>query len=226
MIIMTLKSYDFEVIIAVGVVYLPKQTFYNLPYEKRQIIEQAALDEFAKYGFDGSNMNRIVSGAKIAKGSFYQYFDDKKDVFFHLIDTLVSQKVKILEPFFISIHEKSFTDNFRDIMKAGLDFADSNPKYYMIGEDFAKKQSYFIEEFVTKYNPMAVDIYMQLLEQAQKDGELYEGINLTMTASFISSLVNSVTLNIISNSMTKQQRDTVIMELIDFIRRAVLKDIV
>ena len=204
---------------------MPKQTFYNLPLEKRLIIEQAALDEFSEHGFDSSNMNRIVSGAKIAKGSFYQYFDDKKDVFFHLIDNMVSQKMIVLAPLFDSIHEKSFTANFMDIMKAGLEFADSNPQFYMIGEDFARKQSSFIEEFTKKYNPMAVDIYMQLLEHAQINGELHEGIDIILTASFISSLVNQVTLTIITNSLTIPQRDTIIMELIDFIRRAVLKDI-
>jgi len=57
---------------------MPKQTFFNLSPDKRGTIEQAALDEFTAYGFDNSNMNRIVAQSRIAKGSFYQYFEDKK----------------------------------------------------------------------------------------------------------------------------------------------------
>ena len=32
---------------------MPKQTFLNLPEEKRQAVVDAAIDEFADYGFEG-----------------------------------------------------------------------------------------------------------------------------------------------------------------------------
>ena len=32
---------------------MPKQTFLNLPEEKRQIIVNAAVDEFTEFGFEG-----------------------------------------------------------------------------------------------------------------------------------------------------------------------------
>ncbi|MBK7453960.1 MAG: TetR/AcrR family transcriptional regulator [Anaerolineales bacterium] len=60
---------------------MPKQTFLNLPEEKRNFIINAAADEFAEYGFEAASINRIVANSKISKGSFYQYFEDKADVF-------------------------------------------------------------------------------------------------------------------------------------------------
>ncbi|MCA2000505.1 MAG: TetR/AcrR family transcriptional regulator, partial [Chloroflexi bacterium] len=56
---------------------MPKQTFLNLPEEKRQAVVRAAIDEFADYGFEASSVNRIVANSGISKGSFYQYFEDK-----------------------------------------------------------------------------------------------------------------------------------------------------
>ena len=202
---------------------MPKQTFFNLPPEKRGTIEQAALDEFAEHGFDNSNMNRIVSQSKIAKGSFYQYFDDKKDLYFHLIDIIVTEKMVTLGPLLETYEQNTFSYNFEETFRLGLEFADSQPKYYLLGEDFANKQIAFIKEFIEKYNPLAIDLYVKLMESAGSMGELREGINIPLTASFISTLVNETTVSLIAQAVTKEQRDYTISELIGFIERAVLK---
>lgn len=57
------------------------QTFYNLPEEKRERIVNAAIGEFSAYPYLETNINRIVAAAKIPKGSFYQYFDGKDDLY-------------------------------------------------------------------------------------------------------------------------------------------------
>ncbi|MCL1804805.1 MAG: TetR/AcrR family transcriptional regulator [Clostridiales bacterium] len=202
---------------------MPKQTFFNLPPDKREVIEQAALDEFAEYGFDNSNMNRIVSQSRIAKGSFYQYFEDKKDLYFHLIDVIVSEKMSMLEPLISTYERNGFSYNFKETFRIGLAFADSKPKYYLLGEDFANKQPPFIKEFIEKYDPLATDVYTKMLEYAREKDELLEDINIPLIASFISPLVNETTIGLITRAVPKEQRDYVIGELIGFIERAVLK---
>ena len=204
-------------------IHIPKQTFFNLSDDKRAVIEQAALDEFAEYGFDNSNMNRIVSRSKIAKGSFYQYFEDKKDIYFHLIDTIVNQKVKMLEPLTKTYQKNSFSYNFEETFRIGLEFADSKPKYYLLGEDFANKQPAFIKEFIEKYEPLAMDIYAKFLQYADMNGELRDGVDIPLSASFINTLVNETTVGLIARNTPAKQRDFVISELISFIEHAILK---
>ena len=60
---------------------MPKETFFNLPEVKRGAILDAALEEFAAYPYDQASVNRIVARAGIPKGSFYQYFENKKDLY-------------------------------------------------------------------------------------------------------------------------------------------------
>ncbi len=55
-----------------------EENILNLPNEKRERIENAAIEEFATYTFRDASINRIISSVGIAKGSFYQYFNDKK----------------------------------------------------------------------------------------------------------------------------------------------------
>ena len=69
--------------------FMPKQTFLNLPEEKRNTIITAAINEFAEYGLENASTNRIVANSGISKGSFYQYFEDKQDVFMYLLTVVI-----------------------------------------------------------------------------------------------------------------------------------------
>ena len=58
-----------------------KQTFYNLPETKRERIYQAIKAEFDRVPLDKISINSIIKEANISRGSFYQYFDDKGDLY-------------------------------------------------------------------------------------------------------------------------------------------------
>lgn len=63
---------------------MPSQTFFNLPKEKQDRIMAAARGEFFTHSFDEASINRLIKAAGIPRGSFYQYFADKEDVYFYL----------------------------------------------------------------------------------------------------------------------------------------------
>ncbi len=71
---------------------MPKQTFFNLPDDKRAHIEAIAIDEFAANPYTCASISAIVARAGIAKGSFYQYFAGKKDLYQHLLKLANQQK--------------------------------------------------------------------------------------------------------------------------------------
>lgn len=60
---------------------MPKKTFYNLPEEKRNKIIEAAKEEFSRVPIHEASIKNIVENSGIARGSFYQYFDSKEDLF-------------------------------------------------------------------------------------------------------------------------------------------------
>ena len=69
---------------------MPSQTFFNLPKEKQDRIMAAAREEFFTHSFDEASINRLIKAAGIPRGSFYQYFADKEDVYFYLGELIVS----------------------------------------------------------------------------------------------------------------------------------------
>ncbi|MEI3362453.1 MAG: TetR/AcrR family transcriptional regulator [Oscillospiraceae bacterium] len=60
-------------------------TFLRLPEEKRNRFLQAAWEEFTTASFAEASINQIVRRARVPRGSFYQYFLDKWDLFSDLM---------------------------------------------------------------------------------------------------------------------------------------------
>lgn len=64
---------------------MPKQTFFNLPEEKRNHIIEVSIDEFTKAPYQNISINHLIRSMNIPTGSFYQYFEDKKDLYFYIL---------------------------------------------------------------------------------------------------------------------------------------------
>jgi AcrR family transcriptional regulator len=56
--------------------------------ERRQDLLRAARDVFATKGFHDAKIDDIVAAARVAKGTFYLYFPDKRSIFSELVDGL------------------------------------------------------------------------------------------------------------------------------------------
>lgn len=65
---------------------MPKQTFFNLAKEKKETLIAAAKKEFSRVPLSEASIANIVKDADISRGSFYQYFEDKEDLFFYLLN--------------------------------------------------------------------------------------------------------------------------------------------
>lgn len=80
---------------------MPKQTFQNLPEDKKKKILEAAKNEFSRVSVTEASINNIVTKANIARGSFYQYFESKEDLLLFMVNKkseevkkMVSEKIK------------------------------------------------------------------------------------------------------------------------------------
>ena len=108
---------------------MPKPTFLNLPADKRDRFVAAALEEFTDRPYDQASISRVVSRLGIAKGSVYQYFDDKYDLFAWLIEQSVAQRTGRA-----AAHTTG--DLFADLEAAwvdGLSFAATEPRWALLG---------------------------------------------------------------------------------------------
>jgi AcrR family transcriptional regulator len=59
--------------------------------KRRQDLLNAARDVFARKGYHEARVDDIAAAAKVAKGTFYLYFADKRSVFAELVDALFAK---------------------------------------------------------------------------------------------------------------------------------------
>lgn len=67
---------------------MPTGTFFRLPEEKRNRLMAAAWEEFGATPYPKVSINRIIQAARIPRGSFYQYFTDKEELFLYMVGDL------------------------------------------------------------------------------------------------------------------------------------------
>ena len=65
---------------------MPSDTFLRLNLDKKKKLLDASFKEFSSYNFNDASINRIIKEAGISRGSFYMYFEDKKDLYFYLLE--------------------------------------------------------------------------------------------------------------------------------------------
>jgi AcrR family transcriptional regulator len=168
---------------------VPKDTFLNLPEEKRKLITEAAIDEFAAYSFELASVNRIVASAGIAKGSFYQYFEDKKDLYLYILDLIGQEKLNYLAP---AMRDSDGHDLFmiiREMFRSGAEFAVAYPRYAAIGSKLAANtQSPIFEELQANSRPTTFAIFEPLIKRAIAKGEVRADIDITMLNYIVASL--------------------------------------
>lgn len=173
---------------------MPKDTFFNLPEGKRHNIEQIALAEFVQNGFDKASINRIIDKAGIAKGSFYQYFTNKQDVFIHLMSKASEEKLKYMSPLLGNPEEHDFFTLLREMYISGLRFAHANPDYVAIGNQVLKNKEHPIyKKVVGDGNAKAMDVFVGLIERAKEKGEIREDVD----APFVSYIISNMNVSTI-----------------------------
>jgi AcrR family transcriptional regulator len=142
-----------------------------------------ALEEFGEHTFDQASINRIVARAGIAKGSFYQYFADKADLFLYLARLAGEAKATYIAPVMRNPEEHDFFTLLRELYVSGILFAVEHPEYEAISKNlFEDKHGPLYRELMAENLPSAHEFFEALLENAVAKGEVREDIDTKMLA--------------------------------------------
>lgn len=159
---------------------MPKPTFHNLPEEKKQLILTAAIDEFVEQGYNAASISKIVAAAGIAKGSFYQYFEDRADLFRHLLEIAGQEKARFLTdpppsdlpPF----------DYLRWLLRGSVGFEARYPRLARLAAGAIDGGGPDELAFRAQIQQAAQDFYRRLLERGQVQGHIDPQLNLEIAA--------------------------------------------
>ncbi len=219
---MTMWSHDHMVTCENDV--MPKDTFFNLPEDKRTLICDVAIDEFAEYPFDQASINRIVAKSGIAKGSFYQYFDDKKDLFLYVMQRIAEEKINYISPIMRNPDERDIFTLIRELFLSGIQFANEHPRYAAIANKLlANKQAPIYHELQADNLPFSYAIFETLLQNAIVRGEVRADLDIEMFTYVIASmnvLVVEYCSEFLSQAIDESMIETV-DKFLDFLKNGI-----
>jgi len=84
---------------------MPSPTFKKISKHKRDQFLQVSLREFATHDYERASISEIVRVLGIAKGSVYQYFENKWDLYQYLVEDAHFKLLEITQ--FVDAHSKS-----------------------------------------------------------------------------------------------------------------------
>lgn len=96
---------------------------------KEQIME-ACMAEFAEYGYEKANTNRICESAGVSKGLLFHYYGSKKSLFLACSFRCVDDFMQIFDGF--SVETLPFIEAMRAYGTAKLRFYAAHPLHYRI----------------------------------------------------------------------------------------------
>lgn len=183
---------------------MPKQTFFNLPEEKRQAITNAAIDEFADYGFEAASINRIVANSEISKGSFYQYFEDKRDVFMHLLKVLEQEKMEYFKGKRPPSNNLDTFQYFRWMIKAGMEFNSAYPRITQAVSRVLLVEGLYYGKLFGDYHQKTLDALAMMIRQAIARGEVDPSVDIDLAVMVMETWSNAISTYILNEGLKQK----------------------
>jgi AcrR family transcriptional regulator len=172
---------------------MPNPTFYKLPEKKRLFIINIALKEFADYGYDNASLTRIVEQAGIAKGSIYQYFQDKQDLYIYLLELSLQEKEDFLR------RRVSFFPYIRWIFGIHVDFEKEHPNLCKLLNQVIHGQPSIEHPGINRIRQSSLRYIWQLVRQGVAQGDIRTK-NSRLTAYIIDSVMERLSSFIITQT--------------------------
>ncbi len=173
---------------------IPTKTFFNLNPAKQDRIVSAALDEFSKRCFEQAKLSNIIRNAKIPRGSFYQYFDNKKDLYFYIFKLIGDKKVEYMKDLLSNEEEIPFLELFRILYAQGIKFSINHPQYIEIFKLFLSTKGPLYEELMGEGQKMTKAYYVSYIEADKAKGIIRKDVDADTFADLVINLTTNIAL--------------------------------
>lgn len=154
---------------------MPKSTFFNLEPEKRQAVVQASLEEFAQHPYEQASLSRIVENCGIAKGSMYQYFEDKLDLYLYIVEMAYEQKKTYVSKAF-SLDGDMF-DILEEYYRQSHLFAKEYPLLHQVANKLWDSRAQVLDSQLEEGRLSRAQDFSHFLEEAIQSGAANSGLN-------------------------------------------------
>ncbi|SDK33381.1 DNA-binding transcriptional regulator, AcrR family [Catalinimonas alkaloidigena] len=173
---------------------MPQPTFLHLPDTKQDSIRQAGLEEFALNAYDSASITRIVKTLKIAKGSIYQYFQNKSDFYQYLFDYARDTRAQALESVSVPDDYKDWFKWLEMYLEKRVQFDLTHPVISgLLRMAFRERFSEEVGELIRQHRAELLQWHQDLLRKQQTDKKINKKIKVKHAALLALQLTEGLT---------------------------------
>jgi AcrR family transcriptional regulator len=179
---------------------MPKETFFNLDEEKKERIMRAAISEFCVHGFEKGNIGNAAKNAGVSKGSMYQYFENKKELFLYCVQwssELFIKKYNITTE--VPGSSANFFDYILESSKAlFFQMREERELVIFLQDVFLGKYKNLMSESMEYMQKISDELMLQFIRQGKENGYIRRDIDdelLCIFATAVSYKFKEHTLN-------------------------------
>ncbi|HTY23516.1 MAG TPA: TetR/AcrR family transcriptional regulator [Desulfomonilaceae bacterium] len=185
---------------------MAKATFEQISEEKRQRVLREATKLFAERGFSATDVAELAKRAGVAKGSLYDYFESKEDLYLHVCKDGLARSRRAV---FGGMDEE--WDIYRQveyIFRQGVRFALKTPEYVRLyltasapgKEHISPKLSLDVEKHTA-------DHLKKHIRRGQVQGIVRSDLDPRLGAYFINSLYIILVASIVSKHFQNRLKE-------------------
>lgn len=174
---------------------MPTQTFLNLDKEKQERIIDAAINEFSLRSYDEAKISNIIRDSKIPRGSFYQYFIDKMDIYKYIFTKMGEKKMLSMGDSINNPEQIPFLELFRTLYKMGMKFAYENPKAVKITSFLLSSKGEAFDEVMKNNLILAKVYYKGYIESDQALGRINPDIDAEILTELFVNMITNVSVD-------------------------------
>jgi AcrR family transcriptional regulator len=201
---------------------MPTQTFFNLEENKKNKIIDAIIDEMTTNTYEYLNLANIIRNASIPRGSFYQYFKDRSDLFDFMFLYIGQKKAEFFGSLMSIETDMPFLDRFLELYRLGMKFAKSNPKLFLVGRKMIESPYYHQNDLTKKASIRAMNMFAQLIEKDQNLGIIRKEIDAHLLAKMmLEYMINFSIEEMLKESFDIEKVMDAVTQLIDILKKGI-----
>lgn len=201
---------------------MPNSTFFKLDEFKQNKILKAAIQVFSQETYKEVKISKLTKAADIPRSSFYDYFDNKMDLYQYILDYMGQIKQDYYRP--IQEGQLSFFDQLRQMIISSAKFMADQPELNQIAKRFLSDPK-LIKEI---YGQESLDVTAALenmIRQGIENGDIKADIPIAFTAKTINILSSELMLQgLQENEALEDVLNEIGDQMIDFIKYGIAKD--
>jgi AcrR family transcriptional regulator len=167
---------------------MPTSTFFGLPDERRARLVREAIVEFSDRTYAEASLSQIALRSQIPKGSFYQYFEDKLDLY----RWLLTEEAPRLKREFLGATKPGdhFWTRLETVIERGMAFLVEHPRLARLSAAAADPTAIVEVRGLHKAICEAGLVELRaVLEQGLKSGAIKADLNLDVATRLVATII-------------------------------------